>query len=88
MAKKNTSAAKKAARKQSTVNRVTSETSVNIVKSAHDPKNREVQMLSDVVGGKKVFVITKQDTGFASDPISLKEAEEIFDHQINCSQNQ
>ena len=51
----------------------------------HDPKNREVLILSE----DKIFVVTKVETGFASDPLeSLKEAQVIFEFQISCSQNQ
>lgn len=66
----------------------TSETSVNIVKNGFDPKNREVLMLSDKVNGKSIYVVTKVDTRYSSDPVSKKMAESIFEHQINCSQNQ
>ena len=53
----------------------------------HDPKNREVLLLS--TDNEDSYVITKVDTGFHSEAIADRdEAIAVFNHQIDCSQNQ
>lgn len=54
-----------------------------ITKTGHDPKNRIVTM----TGTKNYLVIKKPETGFKASAKTLKKALEIFNEQLNSSQN-
>jgi len=59
-----------------------------VVKRDYDPKNREVILVEGIRKSQTVWQVEKQDTQFISRTTnSLKIAVEIFDEQINCSQN-
>jgi hypothetical protein len=53
------------------------------VKSKYDPKGR----LTELVEKSKGFFVVKPATGFKSDKMTKKKAEELYEQQIACSQN-
>jgi len=59
-----------------------------IVKTGHDPKNREVIIVEGLRKKVKVWQVEKPDTQFVSRSTnSFKIAVDIFEEQITCSQN-